>query len=208
MGRIGPGERLVRPGGSRHTARMRHTVGAPGGPQWNSHRPWRPSALSGALVGVVLLTGVGCSSASTGPSENTAATVSAIAPSAIAASPIAPSTATLSVAPSTRTPPPVVAPAPSAGPDAVAFFRAQEAGCRTHAEATGNPQVEPDRFAGARRVRDLSGGATLVEDGRGTRLVVEAAKGIVLPASGQSVDLMPAPYGFGCPATIFVGGAD
>lgn len=97
---------------------------------------------------------------------------------------------------------------PSSESDAVAFFRDQEAACRAHADRVGNPVVEPDRFATAMLVRDLGGGAHLVEDGQGTRLVVRPGDGIVLPESGEDTDLMPPPYGFGCPEDVFRGTAD
>lgn len=92
--------------------------------------------------------------------------------------------------------------------DPVAFFRAQQAVCAHHAAGTGNPTVEPDRFSGASWVRDPGDGAYLVQDGQGTRLVVGRATGIVLPTSGRPGDLMPAPCGFGCPETVFIGAAD
>jgi len=102
---------------------------------------------------------------------------------------------------------PVLAtPAPERDP--VAFFRAQQAVCAHHAAGTGNPTVEPDRFSGASWVRDPGDGAYLVQDGQGTRLVVGRATGIVLPTSGRPGDLMPAPCGFGCPETVFIGAAD
>jgi hypothetical protein len=97
---------------------------------------------------------------------------------------------------------------PGNAPGAVAFLQAQQAACAQHAAATGNPPVEPDRFSGATEVSDLGNGAYLVRDGRGTELRVEPAKGVVLPPSGNQTDLMPSPYGFGCPETVFVGAAD
>lgn len=72
----------------------------------------------------------------------------------------------------------------------------------------GCPGVEADRFAGATLVRALGGGAYLVVDGRGTRLVVEPAKGGVRPESGRTADVLPAPYGFGCPETVLLGASD
>ncbi len=65
--------------------------------------------------------------------------------------------------------------------------------------------VEPDRFSGAKVVRDLGNGATQIDDGRGTRLVVVPRRGIVLPASGRTTDVMPPPYEFGCSEKVFVG---
>lgn len=138
----------------------------------------------------------GCSTTdrpSQSPSAPTAATSSAAAPPSGAAV-----TAALATAPPTTAPP----------LDAVSFLRGQEAACRAHATAVGNPVVEPDRFAGARQVGDRGNGAYLVEDGRGTRLVVVPADGIVLPESGRRDDVMPPPYGFGCPENVFVGAAD
>jgi hypothetical protein len=118
----------------------------------------------------------------------------------------APVTSGGSVAP---TPAPSGAPtAPSPSADAVAFFRAQESPCREHAEEVGDPPAEPERFAGAKQVSDLGDGAALVEDGRGTRLVVRPAEGVVLPASGRATDPMPPPYGSGCPEDVFAGAAD
>ena len=103
---------------------------------------------------------------------------------------------------STPTAAPATSPAP---PDALAFFRAQEGPCKAYAEQVGNPVVEPDRFSGAKVVRELGNGSTLIEDGRGTRLVVVPGRGIVSPPSGRESDVMPMPYEFGCSTTVFVG---
>jgi hypothetical protein len=97
-----------------------------------------------------------------------------------------------------------VAPAPD-GP--LVFFRSQEASCKQFAQQVGNAVVEPDRFSKAKVVRDLSNGATQIVDGRGTRLVVVPKRGIVLPESGRTDDVMPPPYEFSCSEKIFVGAA-
>lgn len=131
------------------------------------------------------------SSPSESPSAATVTTVSAPAGTAVAATPTLAATV-----------------ASTGPPGAVAFFQAQEAGCAQHAATTGNPVVEPDRFAGATQVRDLGGGSYLVRDGRGTALVVQPAKRVVLPASGNAGGEMPAPYGFGCSEKVFLGGSD
>ena len=65
--------------------------------------------------------------------------------------------------------------------------------------------VEPDRFSGAKVVRELGNGSTLIEDGGGTQLVVVPGRGIVLPPSGRESDVMPMPYEFGCSTKVFVG---
>jgi hypothetical protein len=105
--------------------------------------------------------------------------------------------------------PPTVAPptaAPTtAAPDALAFFRAQEESCKQFAAQQGIDAVEGERFRDAKVVRDLSGGTTEIEDGRGTHLVVDPGRGIVLPASGKQSDVMPPPYGFTCSEKVFVG---
>ena len=75
--------------------------------------------------------------------------------------------------------------------DPLAFFRAQEAPCAQFAQQVGNPVVEPERFSGAKVVRDLGRGATQIVDGRGTRLVVVPQRGIVLPESGRTDEAMP-----------------
>ena len=93
----------------------------------------------------------------------------------------------------------------AAPPDALAFFRAQEGPCKEYAQQVGNPVAEPDRFSGATVVRELGDGATLIEDGRGTQLVVVPRRGIVLPPSGRESDVMPLPYEFSCSTTVFVG---
>jgi hypothetical protein len=106
-------------------------------------------------------------------------------------------------------PPPPVAPptaAPStAAPDALAFFRAQEESCKRFAAQQGIDAVEGERFRDAKVVRDLGDGTTEIEDGRGTHLVVDPGRGIVLPASGEQSDVMPPPYGFTCSEKVFVG---
>jgi hypothetical protein len=101
---------------------------------------------------------------------------------------------------------PRAAPAtPATPPDALAFFRAQGGPCEEHAQQLGNPPVEPDRFSGAKVVRELGNGATLIVDGRGTQLVVVPSRGVVLPPSGRESDVMPMPYEFACTEKVFVG---
>lgn len=113
---------------------------------------------------------------------------------------------------------PTTAPAPESPPstsvrsapaiDPVAFFRAQEPGCRAQAKKYDNPPVESARFFGAKLVRALGDGAFLISDGLGTRLVVRPAAPTVLPESGNEADEMPAPYGAGCPPEVFKGTSD
>ena len=102
--------------------------------------------------------------------------------------------------------PPTAAPT-TAAPDPVAFFRAQEESCKQFATQQGIAPVEDERFRDAKIVRDLGGGTTEIEDGRGTHLVVDPGRGIVLPASGKPTDVMPPPYGFTCSEKVFVGAA-
>jgi hypothetical protein len=109
-------------------------------------------------------------------------------------SPAAPPTAA-------RTP----APTTTAAPDALAFFRAQEEPCKQFAARQGIDAVDGERFRDAKVVRDLGDGATEIADGRGTHLVVDPGRGIVLPASGEQSDVMPPPYGFTCSEKVFVG---
>jgi ABC-type transport system substrate-binding protein len=92
-------------------------------------------------------------------------------------------------------------------PDPVAFFKAQEPICQVHAERVGNPMVDPTRFAGAKVVQRNTDGTALIEDGEGTQLIVDVSGEKVLPPSGDPVDFMPDPYGFGCPPEVFVGSA-
>ena len=89
--------------------------------------------------------------------------------------------------------------------DALAFFRAQEESCKQFAAQQGIDAVEGERFRDAKVVRDLGDGTTEIEDGRGTHLVVDPGRGIVLPASGKQSDVMPPPYGFTCSEKVFVG---
>lgn len=105
------------------------------------------------------------------------------------------------------TPAPAPPPPTTAAPDALAFFRAQEESCKQFADQQGIAAVESERFRDAKVVRDLGDGATEIEDGRGTHLVVEPGRGIVLPASGKQSDVMPPPYGFTCSEKVFVGAA-
>ena len=105
------------------------------------------------------------------------------------------------------TPAPAPAPATAAAPDPLAFFRAQEESCKQFAAQQGIAPVEEERFRDAKVVRDLGGGTTEIEDGRGTHLVVDPGRRIVLPASGKQSDVMPPPYGFTCSEKIFVGAA-
>jgi hypothetical protein len=149
-------------------------------------------------LAVLVLAGsaVACTSAASTPVESPAAPTVTTALSAATTTPTAAAPALATTA------------TPVNAPGAVAFFQAQEGPCARHAVATGNPSVEPDRFSGATQVSDLGGGAYLVRDGRGTELRVEPGQGVVLPPSGRTTDLMPPPYGFGCPETVFVGAAD
>jgi hypothetical protein len=101
-------------------------------------------------------------------------------------------------------PPPTAAPTTSA-PDALAFFRAQEESCKRFAAQQGIDAVEGERFRDAKVVRDTGDGTIEIEDGRGTHLVVDPGRGIVLPASGKQSDVMPPPYGFTCSEKVFVG---
>ena len=87
-------------------------------------------------------------------------------------------------------PPPTAAPT-TAAPDALAFFRAQEESCKQFAAQQGIDAVEGERFREAKVVRDTGDGTTEIEDGRGTHLVVDPGRGIVLPASGKQSDVMP-----------------
>ena len=109
--------------------------------------------------------------------------------------------------PRTRPPPPPTA-APHrrpVHPDPLAFFRAQEETCRQFAAQQGITAVDGERFRDAKVVRDLGDGTTEIADGRGTRLVVDPGRGIVLPASGKPSDVMPPPYAFTCSEKVFVG---
>lgn len=67
---------------------------------------------------------------------------------------------TITVAPAEVAATPALATPAAPQVDPVTFFRAQEAVCARHAAATGNPAVDPARFAGAKQVRDLGDGAT------------------------------------------------
>ena len=102
--------------------------------------------------------------------------------------------------------PPTAAPT-TAAPDPLAFFHAQEESCKQFATQQGIAPVEDERFRDAKVVRDLGGGTTEIEDGRGTHLAVDPGRGIVLPASGKQSDVMPPPYGFTCSEKVFVGAA-
>lgn len=144
------------------------------------------------VIGAVLVTLAGCS---TGGTPSPALTTAPPAPAVTATTP-APSATTLT---------PATTPTPAADP--LAFFRAQQNACGQYAQEVGNTAVEPDRFSGAKVARDLGNGATQIEDGRGTRLVVVLGKGIVLPASGNPSDAMPPPYEFSCSEKVFVGAA-
>ncbi|WP_433281771.1 hypothetical protein ACQPZA_15770 [Pseudonocardia xinjiangensis] len=94
----------------------------------------------------------------------------------------------------------------------LAFFRAQQTSCSQYASLAGlgdptYPGVEADRFSEAVLVRELDRDTALIEDGRGTRLVVDMwnTSGVVLPASGRPEDVMPAPYRLGCSPDDFIG---
>ncbi|WP_433559696.1 hypothetical protein ACQPWY_16525 [Pseudonocardia xinjiangensis] len=95
---------------------------------------------------------------------------------------------------------------------ALAFFQDQQTSCSQYASLAGlgdatYPNVEAERFDRAVLVRELDRDTALIEDGRGTRLVVDMwnASGVVLPASGRPDDVMPAPYRLGCSPDDFIG---
>jgi hypothetical protein len=147
------------------------------------------------LVGLVAVAAlVGCTSSGETPPATTAAPTTA---------PVAQDT-TSAGAPTTF---PTETTTVTTSPDAVAFFKAQEPVCQAHAERFGNPVVAPTRFAGAKLVQRNTDGTALIEDGEGTQLIVDASGKKVLPPSGDPVDFMPDPYGFGCPPEVFVGSA-
>ncbi|GAA3103530.1 hypothetical protein GCM10010464_78530 [Pseudonocardia yunnanensis] len=148
--------------------------------------------LRAVLIGLVAAAAlVGCTSSGETPPATTAApTTAPIAQDTTSAAPTTFPTATTTV---------------TAAPDAVAFFKAQEPACRAEAERVGNPVVDPARFAGAKLVQQNTDGTALIEDGAGTQLIVDVSGEKILPASGNAEDLMPDPYGFGCPPEIFVG---
>jgi hypothetical protein len=95
----------------------------------------------------------------------------------------------------------------------VEFFRAQMSPCSQYSTLAGlgndnYPHVEMDRFRRSVLVRELDRDTALIEDGRGTRLIVDQWRttgGVVLPSSGRAEDVMPAPYRLGCPPDLFVG---
>ncbi|WP_433294063.1 hypothetical protein ACQPZQ_09245 [Pseudonocardia sp. CA-142604] len=145
------------------------------------------------LIGLVAAAAlVGCTSSGESPPATAAAPTTA---------PVAQDTTT-AAAPTTF---PTATTTVTAAPDAVAFFKAQEPACRAEAERVGNPVVDPARFAGAKLVQQNTDGTALIEDGEGTQLIVDVSGKKVLPPSGNPEDLMPDPYGFGCPPEVFVG---
>jgi hypothetical protein len=83
--------------------------------------------------------------------------------------------------------------------------RAGVESCKRFAAQQGIDAVEGERFRDAKVVRDTGDGTIEIEDGRGTHLVVDPGRGIVLPASGKQSDVMPPPYGFTCSEKVFVG---
>ena len=137
---------------------------------------------------------VGCSSSGETPPATAAAPTTAPIPQD-----------TTSAAPTTF---PTATTAVTTAPDPVAFFKAQEPVCQAHAERVGNPVVDPTRFGGTKLVQRNTDGTALIEDGEGTQLIVDVSGEKVLPPSGDPVDFMPDPYGFGCPPEVFVGAAD
>ena len=88
--------------------------------------------------------------------------------------------------------------------DALEFFRSTEEACRTWADDTGNPVVDPDRFADAEVESEIEDGLFVVTDGEGTRLQVDLIAESVFGTDGPE-GIMPNPYAFGCPAGLYVG---
>ena len=119
----------------------------------------------------------------------------------------APSSSAAPTPPTAASPTAVLSPSATPAQDPLAFFRAQEETCKQHAAQLGITAVDAERFRDAKVVRNLGDGATEIEDGRGTRLVVVPGRGVVLPASGRPTDVMPPPYGFTCSEKVFVGAA-
>jgi hypothetical protein len=111
--------------------------------------------------------------------------------------------------PAPAPPPPTAAPPTAAAPttaatDALAFLPRPGGVLQAVRRAAGHRRGGGRRFRDAKVVRDLGDGTTEIEDGRGTHLVVDPRRGIVLPASGKQSDVMPPPYGFTCSEKVFV----
>lgn len=96
-----------------------------------------------------------------------------------------------------------------AGLAAVEFFQSTEPECADHAESTGNDVAEPSLFAAALYDDELSAtaGGTVVVDGAGTPLLVDADAGTITSIDGPD-GAMPLPYSFGCPPDVYVGTID
>lgn len=91
---------------------------------------------------------------------------------------------------------------------ALAFFRSLEATCAAHAEATGDPQVDPQRFADATTDGSTTAdGHVVVEDGAGDRLAVDLDSRVVHPEAGVD-EVLVRDYAFGCPEDVFLGTLD
>lgn len=95
-------------------------------------------------------------------------------------------------------------PAPD-GSEALTFFRSTEEACAAHAAQTGNPVVEPERFAGATVDHEVEAGMWRIVDGSGVELTVDLDEQVIYGTDGPD-GLMPNPYSFGCPPELYVGG--
>lgn len=92
---------------------------------------------------------------------------------------------------------------------AIERFEATEEICADHADAVGNPPIDPEHFDGAEVVEVRPGDPDLVviQDGVGVELFVALDRDEVW--GGPEPDaVMPAPYSFGCPPEVYVGTLD
>ncbi len=121
------------------------------------------------------------------------------------------SSTSTTMSPTTTTSSPTTATSPPTrvedGSAALAFYRATESTCASHAAATSNTPLEPSRFAGARVDRQASPGVWLISDGMRDQLLVDRNEGVIYGVDGPD-GLLPLRYEFGCPPELYLGPAN
>lgn len=94
--------------------------------------------------------------------------------------------------------------AESSEAEALAFFRSTETACAEHADRTGNSPVDGVRFTEASVLGQTAGGAWIIEDGMGDRLLLDLDSQVVYGEDGPE-GVLPMAYSFGCPEDLYLG---
>lgn len=121
----------------------------------------------------------------------------------------APSTTTTQAEPTTTTTisaPSTTSPVIDMGRLAVAFFVASETLCMSHANLTGNPPPDHNRYEDVEVVEVLDADRVEIRDGLDYLLIVDfASDPVTIYSSGGPEDILPHDLSFGCPPELYPG---